>query len=85
MDIVAWAVAFVMMIALLGGSAVGCVGIIERGKNKRSHDREVTQRQGMDNAYHLEQEKLLALPPGERPQLGTGLDFSLPVMHYEED
>jgi hypothetical protein len=84
MDTIAWAIAFIMMVFGLGGSAVGCVALIERGKNKRGHDREVTQRQGMDNAYHLEQEKLLALPPGERPQLGTGIEFKLPTSYNED-
>jgi hypothetical protein len=84
MSELAWAFAFVIMVTVLGSTAVGCVAIIERGKNKRTHDREVTQRQGMDNALHLEEQKLLTLPPGERPQLGTGLEFQLPAIYNED-
>lgn len=53
-----WALAFVLMCGTLGGSAVACVALSERGKNKRLIEAEKTKRTGMDNAWQLEQAKL---------------------------
>lgn len=61
-----WGVAFVLMMGFLGGSAVLCVRMVEQGKNMRALETEKTARQGMDNAWQLEQTKLTL------PQLETG-------------
>ena len=64
MDALAWAVAFIFMCLGLGGSAVACVGLSERGKNKRMIEQEKTKRQGMENAWMIEQKKLEMLSEG---------------------
>ena len=78
MDALAWAVAFILMCVTLGGSAVGCVFLVERGKNKRVVETEKTKRIGMENAWQLEQAKLTALGPGGLSSL-TETTFALPV------
>lgn len=65
-----WAGCFIFMVLGLGGSAVLCVNKIESGKNQRLAEIEKTKRQGMDNAWQLEREKL------QTPALGTGRDAS---------
>lgn len=74
MDALAWAVSFVAMCATLGGSAVACVALAERGKNKRLVETEKTKRTGMENAWQLESAKLA------RGQIGpaTEVTFELP-------
>lgn len=66
MDALIWAAAFVFMVLGLGGSAVLCVHMVEGGKNQRLGEIEKTKRQGMENAWQLEQAKLAS------PALGTG-------------
>ena len=65
-DALIWAVSFVLMCGFLGGGAVLSVRMVEQGKNMRQLESEKTQRQGMENAYMLEQAKLDArgLPAG---------------------
>lgn len=73
MDALAWAFAFVLMCVSLGGSAVGCVALSERGKNKRMIEVEKTKRTGMDNAWQLEHAKLA------RGELASGdVSFQIP-------
>lgn len=82
MDALAWAIAFILMIAIGGGGAVGCVALAERGKNRRFLESEKTKRQGMDNAWNLEQQKLeLVREQGDLPQLGKvgqGITVDIP-------
>ena len=67
MDTLAWAFAFILMCISLGGSAVACVALTERGKNKRMIEAEKTKRTGMDNAWQLEVAKIQ-----QGQQLGSG-------------
>lgn len=68
MDALIWAVAFVLMFVGGGGAAVLCVRHVEQGKNYRLTQVEKTKREGMQNAYQLEVQKL------DQPALGTGKD-----------
>jgi hypothetical protein len=78
-DALIWSGAFVLMVLGLGGSAVLCVHMVESGKNSRLNEVEKTKRQGMDNAWQLERERLQspALGPGS-PKMGQGVTFDLP-------
>lgn len=66
-DALIWGVSFVLMCFGLGGGAVMCVRMAEQGKNQRLAEVEKTKRQGMDNAWQLERERLL-----NGQALGTG-------------
>lgn len=65
-DTLIWGLVFIFMSCGLGGSAVLCVRMTEQGKNQRLAEVEKTKRQGMDNAWQLEREKL------QTPSLGNG-------------
>jgi hypothetical protein len=70
MTSLAWAVSFVLMLMIMGGTILGSVGMIERGQNKRSLEDEKTKRQGMENAWQLEHAKMAQLPAGTPPSTG---------------
>ena len=62
-----WGLVFVASCFGLGGGAVLCVRMTEQGKNQRLLEVEKTKRQGMDNAWQLERERLM-----NGQALGTG-------------
>lgn len=65
-----WASALAFMFLGGGIATVLCVHTVEAGKNQRLHEIETTKRQGMQNAFMIETEKLeshKALPPGSTP------------------
>jgi hypothetical protein len=66
-DTLIWGISFVLMCFGLGGGAFLCVRTTEKGKNQRLAEVEKTKRQGMDNAWQLERERLL-----NGQALGTG-------------
>lgn len=66
-----WGACFVFMTCGLGGAAVLCVRMVETGKNQRLAEVEKTKRQGMDNAWQLEREKL------NTPALGPTKDANV--------
>ena len=74
-----WASAFIFICLVLGGSAALCVRMIEHGKTTRVQEHEKTVRQGMDNAWQLEQSKLTALPASTngKPHTLTEVAFRL--------
>ena len=80
MDALAWAIAFVLMVVGMGGSAVGCVALVERGKNKRAAEAERTKRIGMENAWNIEQKKLELMEGNvQRPELNKPTEVTWDV------
>lgn len=56
--ILLWIVAFVLSIAAMCGALVMCVRMVEQNKQAAMLESQKTQRQGMENAYLIEREKL---------------------------
>jgi len=85
MDALWWAVAFVLMVFIMGGSALGCVFMVERGKNARNLEREKSARLGMENAWSLEQAKLEIIKAGGKAlPSGAVQEFTLPETSVQE-